>query len=416
MNRLKNIALVFTSFAVIGCLLEALALPLFYYLLPPLANPLLDDGLPVLLQPNKRGIEPIRYLALAGDSYAMGLGDRYYAVADERQARYGSAPYLHQDTGFDVVSFGSAGNGSIAGTVTEPLSTLAYWQASARIDAEAPDELWIYFYEGNDLNDNVEYLHHASKKRLAFDQARLHDSSYFQGYIRQVALEQDALYQRAQQLHGYEELYASAFVVRAVGLLAINIKNHFANDEITAVAEPARSPLNPPGRYEWQETGTINQALVSGATLQLPDQLQGPSMDLTADENEIALVSFHESLRFVKQALPHTKLRVVYLPSVISCYDITSPQVSVQSHARRGQYVFDTVAMHKHSDWIAQQIAQISAAEQVDFIDARAPLRKAASKQPIHGPLDWNHFNETGYEVLAKAIVRQDAGAISSPP
>lgn len=406
MNRLKNTTLVLVSLLFTWCLLEALALSIFYYLLPPLANPLLDDGLPPLLQHNKQGLRPHHYIALTGDSYAMGLGDHYYRVAGERRATYGSAPFIHQITGRDVVSFGSAGNGSIAGIVTEPLSTLAYWQASTRINGEAPGELWIYFYEGNDLNDNVEYLQHTSKKRLVFDDTRLHDSSYFQGYIQQVALEQDSLYRQAQSLRGYDEFYFSHFAAHAAAVLAMSIKNHVASDEVVAAAEPERSPLNPPGRYEWREPGTINQARVNGNTLQLPDQLQGPSMDLTEDEKEIALVSFRESLHFVKQALPHTKLRVVYLPSVISCYDITSPQVSLQSPARRGQYVFDALAVRKHSDWIAQHIASISMTEQVEFVDARAALREGASKQPIHGPLDWNHFNETGYEVLAGAMVK----------
>lgn len=411
MNQLKNLSLTLAAVFLLYIVLEALALRLFLPLVPPAANPLLDDGLPVLLQPTKQTLAPKHYIALSGDSYAMGLGDEFYHNAGKSAAHYGSAALLQQLTGRDVISFGSAGNGSIAGMVTEPLSTLAYWRASARIAVADPDILLVYFYEGNDLNDNVEYLQQASKKRRAFDYTQINNDSYFLHYIQDVALDQDSLYQRAQTLHWFDELYLAKFVWRASAVLLSQIPNLFQDK----VAPPStRSPLNPGGRFEWTEPGTINHVRVQGEDLQLPDTLQGPSMDLNNDEKNIALLSFRAALRFLKQQLPNTRIVVVYIPSVISSYDISSTRVSLQSHARRKQFLFTKAAVKQQSDWMAEQIRQVSESEQLHFIDTRPPLRQAASQQLLHGPLDWNHFNRAGYQTLAQALA---AGlACQSPP
>jgi len=376
---------------------------LFFHFLPPVANPLLSDGVPILIQPTKQSLVPEHYIALAGDSYAMGLGDDFYHQAGKARAHYGSAPLIHKLSGKDVVSFGTAGNGSIAGMVSNPLATLAYWNAGWRVSVDDPEILLVYFYEGNDLNDNVEYLQHASKKRRNFDYAQLNNSAYFQDYIQDVALTQDALYQQARNLRWYDQLYLGKFVVRASMALLTQVPNLF-NTEVKQDNTSSRSPLNPPGRFEWTEPGTLNRAEVNGKEIQLPDMLQGPSMDLTNDEKNIALVSFRESLRFLRQHLPHTKIVIVYLPSVISSYDIRSTQVSVQSHARRQQFVFTSSAVAQQSNWMAEQIQHISAAEKIAFVDSRPTIHKVSKTRLLHGPLDWNHFNQEGYQALTEAL------------
>jgi len=399
---MKNIALSLTVLAVLYGVLEWFCLPLFYYTLPPIAYPLLEDGLPVLLQASKQQLVPEHYIALAGDSYAMGLGDEYYHKVAQRHTRYGSAAQLHALSGQDVLSFGSAGNGSIAGIVTEPLSTLAFWQKQARFQVANPDVMVVYFYEGNDLNDNVEYVQHAAKAGYPLDKTRLHDREYWHAYLRQVALERDSLYQAAQQQSWSNQWYLATFLVRsATTLLALLEREQAPQSD---VANNVASPLNPPGRYSWKEPGHTNQALVNHQTVQLPDSLQGPSMDLQPQEDELAFASFRESLHFLKEALPSTRIHVAYLPSVINSYSIESAEVDVQSPARRNRYRFRTEKMLQRSDAIATEISRLCTEEDIPFIDTRSAIRSASTHTLLHGPLDWNHFNEEGYRVLAETI------------
>jgi len=313
-----------------------------------------------------------------------------------------------------MISFGSAGNGSIAGIVARPLATLAYLRASTRIQLTDPDILLIYFYEGNDLNDNIEYLQKQAKSGKPFDNSQLQDHAYFQHYLNQSVLQQEALYQRSIDPRWYQQLYLGKFIVHASAALAVNLP-HLIDPEKKDEEQAGRSPLNPPGRYSWTEPGHINHARINDSDVSLPDTVQGPSMDLDEQEKNDALVSFRESLHFLKQALPNTRVVVVYLPSVISCYAITSPQVSVQSHARRHHFVFDTPQMREQSDWIALQIGNVSRSEQAGFIDAREAIRSAAQREPVHGPLDWNHFNQAGYKALASAIIPDLKGWLATP-
>jgi hypothetical protein len=61
------------------------------------------------------------------------------------------------------------------------------------------------------------------------------------------------------------------------------------------------------------------------------------------------------------------------------------------------------------SDEICRLIQAEAARLGVGFLDTRSALRAASAKEPLHGPLDWAHFNRYGYttlaEVLAKALV-----------
>ena len=65
------------------------------------------------------------YIALTGDSYAVGAGD--WLIKAQRSSffelpDYSVAHLIHKKTGIDVVSFGRAGAGSFDGIWLEPVS------------------------------------------------------------------------------------------------------------------------------------------------------------------------------------------------------------------------------------------------------------------------------------------------------
>jgi lysophospholipase L1-like esterase len=42
-------------------------------------------------------------------------------------------------------------------------------------------------------------------------------------------------------------------------------------------------------------------------------------------------------------------------------------------------------------------------------------LRQAATKQLVHGPVDWVHFNEQGYRALGRALAdRGDSQSVDA--
>ncbi len=406
-KKLQGPAIFMTTLLLCYAVLEYLALLIFFYFLPPIANPLIDNGLPVLLQSSKAQLVPEDYVALAGDSYAMGLGDWYYHEAGNAQARYHSAHLMHEQTGRDVISFGAAGTGSVRGMITEPISNLAYLNTVRNINLEPPQTLIYYFYEGNDLSENIEYLQWTSKKRSKLDRSRVYEPDYFRNYVHEVALQQDDLYQKAQHSHWQGQLFLGKFIVKASSALGGRLFTGSPDktDNSANSDEPARSPLNRPGRFEWFEPGQINRAIVNNKELQLPDSLQGPSMDLKPAQKRLALYSFEQSLMMLREAFPQTRIAVLYIPSVVSSYDISSEQLILQTHRKQKPPPYNSAKVVEQSDWMRSSIETICNTQQVPFLDATPFIRNASQQQLLHGPLDWNHFNQTGYEALSEAAV-----------
>ena len=53
---------------------------------------------------------------------------------------------------------------------------------------------------------------------------------------------------------------------------------------------------------------------------------------------------------------------------------------------------------------VCEAIQTIALAWEVSFLNTTKSLRKVASQEFIHGPIDWDHFNKRGYEALSTDI------------
>ena len=141
--------------------------------------------------------------------------------------------------------------------------------------------------------------------------------------------------------------------------------------------------------------------------------LQSPAVELTVPEMERAAYVFEQSLRFLAERFPRTRIYVVYIPSPLACYDIVSSKISIERQRyfkSSGQY--DSRLVARNSDLIAGLISGASARCHAPFIDARPMMRAAAKTRLIHGPRDWFHPNALGYAALGDAIL---AGLRASP-
>lgn len=117
----------------------------------------------VLAQSSKRGAIPRDYVAIVGDSYALGAGDWLVEVrrrlrrSGQRWANpgFGSQHALRESLGRDVVSLGRAGAGNLSGWLAHPVSWIRFTHGSLLCRAGPPDLIVAYFYAGNDLGDNL---------------------------------------------------------------------------------------------------------------------------------------------------------------------------------------------------------------------------------------------------------------------
>src|SRR5262249_312548 len=96
--------------------------------------------------------------ALLVDSYAEGLGNWLLQVGGDRTKPHHSADVIRQASGRDVVSFGKGGAGSAESVVLRPARIFPSSRCSVFPALEAPRQIFVYFDEGNDVEDNDHFL------------------------------------------------------------------------------------------------------------------------------------------------------------------------------------------------------------------------------------------------------------------
>jgi hypothetical protein len=336
----------------------------------------------VLAQSSKRGSAPRPgYVALIGDSHALGLGDWLLAADPGGRPDYHSAHLIHKKTGRDVVTFGRGGAGSIDGLVVEPLRTIAFLDGLLLFEMPEPGLGLVYFYEGNDLNDNLAVI----ERHFDPERASRRDQAYFQDVLARLATE-------ARASAGPENnLLLGAFLFEAVDTLI--------NASIKTVK---RSMFG--GEDEGERPEPVTRARIGGETVMLPPYLQGPALGLSEQELDLALFAFRQSLERLKLELPGTELAVVYLPAPLSVYEIVSKQVHAQAYSRP-RHLYPAQAVAERSDAVASSVRGAAESLGLPFLDTRPALRRAAGDTALHGPEDWRHFNRSGYEVLVEALI-----------
>jgi hypothetical protein len=381
--------------------LEFVVLKLALPFTPLKLHAALPKGIRVLAQSSKRAAVPKDYIALLGDSYAQGFGDWFLATNANRNPPFHSAHLLEERTGRDVISFGASGAGSLRALVTEPVVGVAYLKKTLLFEIADPDVILAYFYEGNDLNDNVDDLR--LRFAPAYDMHRLYDPAYFRSFIRHTVIGENDLERETESFRWWDNFFVARFVGRVVDAI------------IHRKWLTAPSPRWAPGQ--------VNRVIVAGREVPIPDGLQSPSLDLTEQEMKDGLYVFDQALAYLVDQFPRSKIWVVYLPSPLSSYDLASPRVSIQLQSSDDRpTVYAATLVKERSESMRAAIAQSALAHDVRFIDATPRLREASRKGLIHGPKDWKHFNREGYGALVDAILSGSAGEVAradlsaSPP
>lgn len=320
------------------------------------------------------------YLALLGDSYAEGVGDWKAEQVDFTSPSH-SADVMHRITGRNILSYGRRGAGSAEGLVRLPALALGAGECFFFPSLREPQEIVYYFYEGNDLEDNIEFMH----KRLGLS---VGDTG-----VRNASIK---------------------FLNQNWGTPGLKPCLLYFGKSIKTLIKTARKTILPRLGANIDETETSpapNRALISGEVIELPAALQGPGLGLDEQSIAAALEVFEVSLMWLRQALPHTRITIVHLPSVLSTYRLLGPSVTVEVPDHRST-VHSSIKVAARSDELCRRLHGIALANGAGFFDARPALRELGSQEIIHGPRDWTHFNRAGYtrlgETVATALINEE--------
>lgn len=359
--------------ALVSTILSYLIIEAFLFrVIFPIADSGVRPHLPetpgVLAQNSKAGFVPHDYIAILGDSIAEGLGDALLAAGNNEARAFHAAHVMHDLTGKDVVTFGRGGSSSAEGLVRQPARILAGSQCYIFPTIADPSRIFAYFYEGNDIQDNLAF---AKKVAQKFGRS---DSRAIDAYLSEVY----ATF-AAWQCHLYLFDIASR-------MTRFFYKYYYVG------ADPYRLQYQPGG----------SGMLVGEDTIDAPAPLDGPAIEVGDKDLRLGIAVFDRSLSWLKARFPRVPITVVYVPTALSIYHLTSPAYRYSIEPRDdGKSDWATAAqIAGNSDRLCKLVQAASTQNGVDFLDSRPGLREAASKKLLHGPVDWVHFNEQGYRAL----------------
>lgn len=336
-------------------------------------HPYLHEFIQPLAQPSKSGTVPEGYILMLGDSYAKGYGDWLFQADFDKNPSFHSGDVIHEETGMDLITLGKSGAGSIRGIIYQ-LAAFEGKLSTSGFDFPEPKHVLVYFYEGNDLNNN---MHEPTKIRLTRDSSALQIRDRLAAYY--------------QEVFDYNTQEKSQCGMTLTYCFFHNVMN-------------VELPILPRKQWTMGEKNLIS--LTNGEVVAAPDRLQSPAMELSAEERNYALKIFEESLKVVLERLPEAKFTIVYIPSPITSYNFVGDTVSIETY-QNGSEVQKAGDVLRRSRLISNSVKGIADKHNLSFIDTSDDIRKLSATTVIHGPMDWYHFNESGYRELAKSVLKQ---------
>ena len=320
----KNLALLLISLSLMLVLGEWL-FPKILGKLPLRLYGSVEKNLRILAQSSKKGLLPNEYIAIAGDSYAVGAGDWLEEVRKNSflgSPDYSPAHLIYEKTGIDTVSFGQGGVGSFGGIWKEPITQFLYINSVKNYQLPPPKYFLVFFYEGNDIYNNVQFLREKflpAHKRSLKNKIALNEVLAFLNLEFKNALNGD--YNRSF----WKNMLFTRSLFQGMSNL---IKEFFSlNKNHTSYFSFPKTP--------------INLALINGKQTALPMHLQGPSLfalSLLDEERKKFYISkeeygggiyvFERALSALVEFFPQTEINVVFIPSPLSSYQMISLKIS----------------------------------------------------------------------------------------
>jgi hypothetical protein len=339
------------------------------------------------------------WTAVLGDSYAAGSGDEFL----DRKPDYGIFPKLRSLTSGNYFVFARAGFGSINAARELRLCMSMFEDSLLLPRVGTPQQLLFVFYEGNDLNNNVNHL------RLA------RNGEPVARFVQEQISSPDG--ERWRRIEAHFPLFdlLAGELARLGGPLRDRKKRR--TPETTADARDDRQTALPradesPRVAVDPRPARTNHAIVGHQARPVPRDPQSAAAELSG-HLDVPLQVFYESLLALSRYLPDTKITILYLPSVVTTYTWQDP-VRVEAYHTTDPVFTTTRDNEIQSRLIRKSIADFADRHHFGFIDPTTRLQSAAQAQFIHGPRDWEHFNAAGNWIIANTVASLPSAATAT--
>ena len=331
------------------------------------------------------------YIAILGDSYSQGNGDAYL----NGTYNYSIGHHLYKKNKKNYLIFGRAGFGSISA-----ISNLIKLHKISNLpnfieNLKKPESIIFFFYEGNDLEENIFEYSSLSRSgenlndfvlRRINENINLTSNDKFTSFFPLFPITQD-MYGHLKIL--FKKLLQSEEGINKKLLIVDRVKKLFGFTVILG--------------SEKEDNLTFNNSIKDNNHYKNIPPLQSAAANLTSEEIWISLNIFFTSMQYVKSWSKTDNISIVYIPSPVSCYNWEEPI----EYERKGFVSIGTISNKKNtikSRLIRKEIEQFSKKNNIKFLDMTKYIRN--TNKILHGPLDWRHFNYDGYKIISEYLAR----------
>ena len=335
-----------------------------------------------------------KYTAILGDSAAQGGGDAYLSGIKD----YSIGHHLHRSDKKNYLLFARAGYGSISAVSNlikvHKLSHISYFIK----DINKPSEIFFFFYEGNDLRDNiVEYKNFIKNNekindytfRRINENIKLNNSEKINSFFPILPF-------LGEFVKDFENLFKQIFskggFKKIKFLITSRMKKLFGH---TIVLDDI-----PVDNLRW-----IN-SIKNHENIKNVRPIQGAAIHLSKEEILLGLEIFFNSVNYIKSWSENSKIYIIYLPSLISSYVWNEPIVYYYQSNPDEIKTISNSENDQNSIFIRNQIDKFSKENNLSFLDTSDFVFEKGKSTPLHGPLDYGHFNYQGYKTVSEFIIK----------
>lgn len=355
-------------------------------------------------QYSKSEVLPKDYIAIVGDSYAHGFGPWLYDNSwSWRQPHFASQHLLHESLNADVISFGYPGFGNF-GSAVSFIAELRFSKNSHFWNLKTdPNLILFYFYEGNDLVNN---LHEVQHRGII---PSLLENGVKRKMIRRLIDEE--LDKVSHKLGLNDELASINVFTKLLKNYATRLTDPVdVSSQVNSKLVQENSDGIPHPQNPVEDPQNVIKLLdETNIKLQNFGFAEGPALLLEKFECDFSLMILEESLRKIKNEFPSSSVAVVYLPSALSMYDFSSAGITpapIEMNGKQRKSVFAPSDAIDQCEYLRESVGAITQRLSISLIDPYPVLKGISKTELLHGPRDPIHFNRKGYEAFSASILK----------
>ena len=337
------------------------------------------------------------YTAILGDSNAMGSGDGYL----NNNYDYSIGHFLYKKNKKNYLTFARAGYGSISAVsnyikLTELESSILFNKK-----LNNPSLILFFFYEGNDLDENLkefeltqkkfqninEYVNFKINKNITIGRKDIIDANFpILKFLKSI---------KSQIINLNKEILRSKSLVDIRDGILKRIKKIKGENIILA----NKDLLGDEKKNYWTN-GTKN------GNVKNVRPIESAAGDLNKKQKDLSLQIFFESILFLKNWEKKNNIKIIFLPSPSTSYNWIDP-INYYPRYSKGGLDYKTVTIaenEKSSSHLRKKIKLFSEVNNIAFLDLTQKIQEKTKINVLHGPVDWIHFNASGYEFIAQNL------------